>query len=423
MAAVDGVEKSNDVELGLVELKLSPTLPEPEQAVLVPRRSLKMLVLFERSANAFWNPRFDSDLLEAYYRLISQQQTRRRFQYTLGYIALSCISWCLFFGLIPKTPEQKHWIAFLIGTVVLLVITIVFLVFCFTDLYKRFVHSVSVVVALVLYLFNLLNYVYCDEVNISQVGTLIGSFEIIILTYAFIPLPLYGCVGLGFGYSVIFEILSGVLTKMWEPHYVIGRILIHLAVHVIGVYIFIVSQVRKRSTFLKVGQSIKSRRDLQTEKQFKHDMIHSLMPPKVAEDIMKSRENDRDRDAAEDEVNGGKSRRPSQMESKGKMTFRSFHMSQMDNVSILFADIVGFTKMSSNKSAEHLVSLLNDLFGRFDDICSKCGCEKISTLGDCYYCVSGCPEPRPDHAKCCVEMGLMMCVAIKQVTETILFTP
>ncbi|VDN11699.1 unnamed protein product [Dibothriocephalus latus] len=44
--------------------------------------------------------------------------------------------------------------------------------------------------------------------------------------------------------------------------------------------------------------------------------------------------------------------------------FRKFHVSQMENVSILFADIVGFTKMSSNKSASHLVYLLNDLFGR-----------------------------------------------------------
>ena len=60
-----------------------------------------------------------------------------------------------------------------------------------------------------------------------------------------------------------------------------------------------------------------------------------------------------------------------------------------NNFSILFADIVGFTKMSSNKTASQLVTLLNDLFGRFDKLCQESGCEKISTLGDCYYCVSG----------------------------------
>ena len=54
----------------------------------------------------------------------------------------------------------------------------------------------------------------------------------------------------------------------------------------------------------------------------------------------------------------------------------------MDNVSILYADIVGFTKMSSNKTAAELVGLLNDLFGRFDQLCEETGCEKISTLGE-----------------------------------------
>ena len=109
--------------------------------------------------------------------------------------------------------------------------------------------------------------------------------------------------------------------------------------------------------------------------------------------------------------------------------FRPFNMNTMDNVSILFADIVGFTKMSSNKTASQLVGLLNDLFGRFDNLCTQvriekicnfchwnyiiilnlfqCGCEKISTLGDCYYCVSGCPEPTLNHATNCVEMGII----------------
>ncbi len=50
--------------------------------------------------------------------------------------------------------------------------------------------------------------------------------------------------------------------------------------------------------------------------------------------------------------------------------------------------------MSANKSAHALVGLLNDLFGRFDHLCELTCCEKISTLGDCYYCVAGCPEPR-----------------------------
>uniref|UniRef100_A0A8C4NPB5 adenylate cyclase n=1 Tax=Eptatretus burgeri TaxID=7764 RepID=A0A8C4NPB5_EPTBU len=60
------------------------------------------------------------------------------------------------------------------------------------------------------------------------------------------------------------------------------------------------------------------------------------------------------------------------------------------------------------------MKLLNNLFGRFDKLCELTGCEKISTLGDCYYCVAGCPEPRSDHASCCIEMGLGMIAAIEK---------
>jgi len=52
---------------------------------------------------------------------------------------------------------------------------------------------------------------------------------------------------------------------------------------------------------------------------------------------------------------------------------------------------------------------------RFDRLAAEHHCLRIKLLGDCYYCVSGLPEPRPDHAHCCVEMGLDMIDAIAQV--------
>ncbi|GBP17032.1 Adenylate cyclase type 9 [Eumeta japonica] len=140
--------------------------------------------------------------------------------------------------------------------------------------------------------------------------------------------------------------------------------------------------------------------------------ILEVMPPKLASWLMQEQ-------VQESEVNLKSHDRLNPRNSNSgasdlKSLFRPFNMSSMDNVSILFADIVGFTKMSSNKTAEELVSILNDLFEKFDELCQIHGCEKISTLGDCYYCVSGCPEPRPDHATCCVEMGLGMIDAIQE---------
>lgn len=49
---------------------------------------------------------------------------------------------------------------------------------------------------------------------------------------------------------------------------------------------------------------------------------------------------------------------------------------------------------------------------RFDRLAQENSCLRIKLLGDCYYCVSGLPEPRPDHANCCVQMGLDMIDAI-----------
>uniref|UniRef100_H3C103 Adenylate cyclase type 9 n=1 Tax=Tetraodon nigroviridis TaxID=99883 RepID=H3C103_TETNG len=173
-----------------------------------------------------------------------------------------------------------------------------------------------------------------------------------------------------------------------------AKALLHLCAHVIGIHLFIMSEVRSRSTFLKVGQAIMHGKDLEVEKALKERMIHSVMPRRVADDLLR------------------KTSIP-----RGQIIFRPFNMKRMEPVSILFADIVGFTKMSANKSAPALVGLLNDLFGRFDRLCELTGCEKISTLGDCYYCVAGCPEPSADHAYCCVEMGLGMIQAIEQFCQ------
>uniref|UniRef100_A0A672G4L2 adenylate cyclase n=1 Tax=Salarias fasciatus TaxID=181472 RepID=A0A672G4L2_SALFA len=97
--------------------------------------------------------------------------------------------------------------------------------------------------------------------------------------------------------------------------------------------------------------------------------------------------------------------------------FHSLFIRQHKDVSILYADIVGFTKLASACTPQELVAMLNKLFGRFDDIAKKNGCLRIKILGDCYYCVSGLPDPIPTHASNCVQMGLDMCTAIGKLRE------
>uniref|UniRef100_A0A5F8GCV8 adenylate cyclase n=1 Tax=Monodelphis domestica TaxID=13616 RepID=A0A5F8GCV8_MONDO len=97
--------------------------------------------------------------------------------------------------------------------------------------------------------------------------------------------------------------------------------------------------------------------------------------------------------------------------------FHSLYVKRHQNVSILYADIVGFTRLASDCSPKELVVMLNELFGKFDQIAKENECMRIKILGDCYYCVSGLPVSLPTHARNCVKMGLDMCEAIKQVRE------
>ncbi len=85
---------------------------------------------------------------------------------------------------------------------------------------------------------------------------------------------------------------------------------------------------------------------------------------------------------------------------------------RFDAVTVLFADIVGFTSLSSRTSPEKLVTMLNELFSTFDKLAEKHGLEKIKTIGDAYMVVAGIPHPIADHATAMALMGLDMLAAI-----------
>ncbi|EGW11540.1 Adenylate cyclase type 4 [Cricetulus griseus] len=95
--------------------------------------------------------------------------------------------------------------------------------------------------------------------------------------------------------------------------------------------------------------------------------------------------------------------------------FHSLYVKRHQGVSVLYADIVGFTRLASECSPKELVLMLNELFGKFDQIAKDHECMRIKILGDCYYCVSGLPLSLPDHAINCVRMGLDMCRAIRKL--------
>ena len=88
---------------------------------------------------------------------------------------------------------------------------------------------------------------------------------------------------------------------------------------------------------------------------------------------------------------------------------------KFEKATILFADLVNFTHISTTMSATKLVYLLNEIFSTFDELTEKHGLEKIKTIGDAYMVAGGIPIVRPDHAEASAEMALDMLVAIDEL--------
>jgi adenylate cyclase len=89
-----------------------------------------------------------------------------------------------------------------------------------------------------------------------------------------------------------------------------------------------------------------------------------------------------------------------------------------ETATILFADLVNFTHLSSCRSAMQLIELLNTIFSAFDKLAEHHGLEKIKTIGDAYMVVGGVPIVRADHAEAIARMALDMLEAIEQFNQS-----
>ena len=98
-------------------------------------------------------------------------------------------------------------------------------------------------------------------------------------------------------------------------------------------------------------------------------------------------------------------------------TFLPLIADSFPDVTVLFANIVGFTRFSADVKPERLMELLNEIFTSFDDIADKRGLEKIKTIGDAYMAVAGIPLPAADHAARAAHMALDMLEALAKFNE------
>ncbi|XP_030079372.1 adenylate cyclase type 2 isoform X2 [Drosophila hydei] len=186
-----------------------------------------------------------------------------------------------------------------------------------------------------------------------------------------------------------------------------GEIVMLASASVSGLYYRIMSDAAHNRTVDGTRTGIEQRVKLECEREQQEQLLLSVIPAYIAAEVKRSIML-KMADACQ---------RAGGQASTSATRFHELHVQRHTNVTILFADIVNFTPLSSSLTASDLVKTLNDLFGRFDQIAQENQCLRIKILGDCYYCVSGLPISRPQHATNCVNMGLQMIDAIRHVRE------
>ncbi|XP_054981878.1 adenylate cyclase type 6 isoform X2 [Sorex araneus] len=223
-----------------------------------------------------------------------------------------------------------------------------------------------------------------------------GPVFFVYITYTLLPIRMRAAVLSGLGLSTLHLILAWQLNRgdafLWKQ--LGANVLLFLCTNVIGICTHYPAEVSQRQAFQETRGYIQARLHLQHENRQQERLLLSVLPQHVAMEM-------------KEDINT----------KKEDMMFHKIYIQKHDNVSILFADIEGFTSLASQCTAQELVMTLNELFARFDKLAAENHCLRIKILGDCYYCVSGLPEARTDHAHCCVEMGVDMIEAISLVRE------
>uniref|UniRef100_A0A8V0XQQ8 Adenylate cyclase type 8 n=1 Tax=Gallus gallus TaxID=9031 RepID=A0A8V0XQQ8_CHICK len=216
-------------------------------------------------------------------------------------------------------------------------------------------------------------------------------------TYSMLPLPLTWAILAGLVTSVLQLIMQLVIPRLavTSLNQIAAQAVLFMCMNTAGIFISYLSDRAQRQAFLETRRCVEARLRLETENQRQERLVLSVLPRFVVLEMINDMTN------VEDE--------------HLQHQFHKIYIHRYENVSILFADVKGFTNLSTTLSAQELVRMLNELFARFDRLAHEHHCLRIKILGDCYYCVSGLPEPRQDHAHCCVEMGLSMIKTIRYV--------
>ncbi|KAK2919769.1 adenylate cyclase type 7 isoform X3 [Channa argus] len=350
---------------------------------------------------------------EALYRRFSCISQYQPLVLLLGLSMLSCgILLILFFALRLSAREHCAFVSVVSGS---LCVFLAVFVLVYTNTIERLPHQWRRLLGLIVWAAHLtlgFTFIFCSPIILPW--DQVPFFLFIIFTvYTMLPFQLW--------YGVVLSIISSLshimvltvrLTIYSEPtshlaNQLLSNAVIFLCGIVVGAFHKVLMEKTLRQTFQDTLRCLSMRMKLEIEKRQQENLLQSVLPVyismKMKLTIMERLQECKDKEEQQRLVKDN--------------NFHSLYVKRHENVSILYADIVGFTQLASDCSPKELVIMLNELFGKFDQIAKENECMRIKILGDCYYCVSGLPVSLPKHAKNCVKMGLDMCEAIKQVRE------
>uniref|UniRef100_A0A672KKJ0 adenylate cyclase n=1 Tax=Sinocyclocheilus grahami TaxID=75366 RepID=A0A672KKJ0_SINGR len=382
----DGEVRPKSVELGLEDRR---TKSKPEEE-LMPEVNFSMSACCNGVMQIFKSKKFQSEKLERLYQRYFFRLNQSSLTMLMAVLVLVCAV-MLGFHCTGVVCRVTYVVVF--STAILLILTL--MVVCNRNgFHQDHMWIVCYVLILVVLTVQVIGLLLVEPRSASE-GIWWTVFFIHVI-YTLLPVRMRAAVITGIILSAIHVLVSWKLNEMdiflWKQ--LVSNVLIFSCTNIVGVCTHYPAEGSQRQAFQETRECIQARLHSQRENQQQERLLLSVLPRHVAME-MKADINAKQED----------------------MMFHKIYIQKHDNVSILFADIEGFTSLASQCTAQELVMTLNELFARFDKLAAENHCLRIKILGDCYYCVSGLPEARADHAHCCVEMGVDMIEAISLVRE------
>ncbi len=202
-----------------------------------------------------------------------------------------------------------------------------------------------------------------------------GFMLLVLASYLIVPLIFDYCVGTVTTASVVYLVLTS-FADVVDAKY-IGMLAAQLvAANVVGIAALYRAERFRRLDHLNA-------RRLNEQRARYHDLLTSILPAAVAERLQ-----------------------------RGETV-----VDEHSDVTVLFADIVGFTAMAARSRPDQILDLLNRLFAAFDEITARHGLEKIKTIGDSYMVAGGVSGDSGAHAPAMADLALAMQDAAAQVND------